>query len=405
MKTSQLCPAELDILDVLSVLQLKPSMTPRLRVLRWSGSDPLYANLFVGPSLRIFELESPGGGDGDAGAATLANVIHSSPDVETLDVMYKPGRQTSRVLAMLDATSWYRLRELCLMTETSSEFVPILGRLPVLDALYIKFEKSTKPPNVESSSPGSLFPRLTSLHVFSADLASIPTQLLFGAGNALRIADLCVNIDGHIPTATSLQECFATLLFASNRTALTQISVLIPTVESSLDMQDFQATLSTIQPLFALKGLTFLSVGLPFMLDDAGLLVIAKAWPSLSALHLGGQSQRYHHSDVTLCGLVHFIAGVPDLDFLTLNFDACDVAGAWDGCEGVEVKSYLLLWPGGSRILDASAVSKFIDEMLPDVELCQDDEDSWDEQGDPEGFVYRAAWMRVDELRLNRFCF
>lgn len=100
------------------------------------------------------------------------------------------------------------------------------------------------------------------------------------------------------------------------------------------------------------------------------------------------------HSNITLCGLVHFIAETPHLQDLTLNFDASDAVAAWDSCEDVEITcKQLYLWPGGSRILDASAVSNFLDKTIPCIELEEDD--GWGEHEDPEGFKYRREWVRV----------
>lgn len=278
---SQLCPAELDILQALSVLQLNPSMTPQLRALHWSGSHLLYVNLFVGPLLQAFRLDpSCDAADGDA-ATTLANVIHSSPDIEDVNVNNLRGQQTSRTLATLDSTSWNKLRTLNLRTSTSPEFVPILGRLPVLDSLKIKFGQSATHPNFKA--------RLTLLSAFVADLALIPVRVLLGAGSTPRLTELSLIMENDVPTAASLQECFMTLS-TGNHPAVKDITASTP-LPPSPDMLDFQATLSTIQPLFAFKGLIFLFVELPFMLDDAELLVLTKAWPSLETLDLGGRGQ------------------------------------------------------------------------------------------------------------------
>lgn len=253
--------------------------------------------------------------DGEA-SETLANLIHSSPIIERVVVYDGLGKQTSRTLATLDSTSWSKLRLLDLETDTSPEFVPVLGRLPLLEALNINPGTRTQHPSFKASPSGPLFPRLTLLRAFGTDLGSTPTRLLLCPESAPRLTDLTLIAEDDTPTANYLQVCFST--FLSNRPALTDVTVFVPTVRLS---PESQATLDTIQPLFGLKGLTNLTVSLPFALNDVALRTIPKTWPSLQTLNLGGKNQPHHRTDVTLGGLTHLVANSPRMRHLTLNFD------------------------------------------------------------------------------------
>lgn len=397
MDTSDLCQAELKILDALSLLQSKPSMAPRLHVLHWSGSHMMYANLFAGPFLQAVNLQSLGltGVDHWDAPATLANVIHSSPVIESLRVLDILGKQTSRTLATLDSTSWSKLRLLDLQTDTSPEFVPILGRLPVLEDLQINFGSRSGHPGFIPSPSEPLFPRLKSLRAFGTDLSSIPIQLLLGHGSAPHLTGISLMAEDDEPTAYFLQDWFTT--FLSNRPALRDISVFVPTVELTLESQ---ATLDTIQPLFTLKKLVNLAITLPFALDDNALSAIAKGWPSLQILDLGGTNHPHYHTSVTLSGIVQLVANTPRLENLSLNFDASDVAAAWKDRQDIEGACVHLreLCAGGSRILDAPAVAKFLGNVFPRVRVTEDDPNIWDADIDPDGIHYREKWRHVRAL-------
>lgn len=395
--TSDLCRAELKILDILSLLYAKPSMAPQIRVLHWVGSHLLYANLFVGPFLQAADLRSfhfDHDHDGDA-PATLANLIHSSPSIESVVMFDGTGSRTSRTLATLDSTSWAKLRVLDLQGRTSPEFVPTLGRLPVLEALHLNFGDNSGHSSSNPSPLEPLFPRLTLLCVFSAGLNSIPIQLLLGPGSSPQLTDLTLIAEDYAPTAYFLQDWFTT--FLSNRLGLTEITVFAPTVRLPLECQ---ATLETIRPLFALKKLVNLTVSFPFALNDATLRTIAKTWPTLRTLNLGGTNQPYHHTDVTLGGVVRLVANNPFLRDLTINFDASDVATARKN--GADIKSTCAhlreLWAGGSRILNAPSVAKFLRIVFPRVRVMEDDPGTWDEYEDPDGTRHRKGWLRVDAL-------
>lgn len=392
---------ELKILNLFGLL--RKSVAPRLRVLNWTARHVLYVNHFVGPSLKtvIVNFTDWGKNEDDQASGLIANLIHFSPALVNLVLAEDFGTRISGALAMLEPTSWSKLRVLCLESYVSPQIVPTLGNLPALETMEIRFIDNEEHHSPNTTSSKSLFPRLTSLQLSAANLTSIPTQFLLGPGNAPRLIELTLYMTDDVPVASSLRECFATLL--SRRLGLTRITVLAPPMRLSPQTVQDRATLGTIEPLFALKGLSDLTVSLPFTLDNAALLSIAEVWPSMEVLNLLGQDQPYSRTDVTLGGLAHFVAKCPSLRHLTLNFDASDVGSAWaPSCEDKPCPQLCELDAGASRILDARATAGFINSMFPSAWLVEGgSEGFWERPDAPEGVVYREKWRSVDRLLSN----
>lgn len=394
MSSQDLCSTELRILNLFGLL--RKSVAPRLRVLNWTATHLVYANYFVGPSLKAMIVnftDREKNEDGEA-SVLIANLIHFSPALENLVLAEDFGTGISDALATLEPTSWSKLRVLSLESYVSPQIVPTLGNLPALETMEIRFIDDEEHHSPNTTSSKSLFPRLTSLQLSAANLTSIPAQLLLGPGNAPRLIELTLYMTDDIPVASSLREFFATLL--SRRLGLTRITMLAPPMRRLSPR--YRATLGTIEPLFALKGLSDLTIpSHPFTLDNAALLSIAKVWPSMEVLVLGGQDQPYHDTDVTLGGVAHFVAKCPFLQHLTLNFDASDVGSAGASCN--PCPQLCELNAGASQIFDTHAVAHFIDSMFPSASLVEaDSEGLWEDADDPEGDVYRERWRSVDGL-------
>ncbi|KAJ3511987.1 hypothetical protein NLJ89_g3785 [Agrocybe chaxingu] len=81
---------------------------------------------------------------------------------------------------------------------------------------------------------------------------------------------------------------------------------------------------TTLQPLLAFKDLTTVSIALrcTFLLLDADLTSMAKAWPRLQHLQLGAMQGWGIDTNVTFVGLLSLLRLCPDLRYLVLPFDA-----------------------------------------------------------------------------------
>lgn len=387
---------ELKILDVFASLPSRPSLAPQLRVLYWGDLLAAYANLFVGPTLRAVSLVSLEKSDDVCGV--LANLIHCSPALERVEIHSPRDSQTSHALVTLDPTSWSRLRTLRLAGEIPPGSAAILGRLHGLRTLYVCFGGGdVTPPGLEAITSNHLFPLLVTLKALGSSPASIPIQLLLGGDSAPHLKCLVLGWISAPPNALYLKECFQ---LVRNRPRLRELSIYAQPIQLSPDTLELQATVDTIQPLFALKNLEDLTIYVPFALDDDALQTIAGAWPAMITLTLGGE-QPYHRTNVTLCGLAHFVLNSPSLRHLALSFDASDVQMAWDGCRDIEYVCERLrrLWPGTSRIVDSSAVAGFLGNIFPRMRIMEDEGIFIQSGGlDPEGSRHRRRWARAGTL-------
>lgn len=247
---------ELKILDVFASLPSRPSLAPQLRVLDWGDLLVAYANLFIGPTLRAVSLVAHEKNDDVCGV--LANLIHCSPALERVEIRSPHDSQSSHALVTLDLTSWSRLRTLRLAGQIPPGFAAILGRLPALRTLYVCLGgDDVTPPGLEATTSNRLFPLLVTLEVLGSSPASIPIQLLLGGDSAPHLECLILGWIGAPPHALYLKECFQ---LVRNRPSLRELSIYAPPIQLSPDTLELQATLDTIQPLFALKNLEDLKI-------------------------------------------------------------------------------------------------------------------------------------------------
>lgn len=382
--------ADLNILKTLNVLQLKPPLAPNLRVLCWMKSPLSYASLFIGPSLQSVTLSTIGPDPNDSWAISVAlvNIIQASPTIESLVVHDFNCEQTTHIRpATVGLTSCSRLRRLHLLRSISPDLVPILGQLPVLEELQLKFGDNSGHPSLEHSTSEPLFPRLKSFHALGADLASIPVEWILDPRNAPLLTELTFAATDNKLTADFLQNWFTKFC---DRMALTALDVFIPAVELP---PGSRATLETIRPLFALEGLVNLNVSFPFALNDDALGVIAETWPKLQTLNLGGRDRPFHSTDVTLCGVVRLVANSLSLRDLTINFNASDVAAARKSYEGRACPHLRGLWAGNSCILDEDSVAAFLRKVFPRVRM------KWDHlPRNAELAEFHRRWWCVDRI-------
>lgn len=204
-------PSQLDlnILQVLSLLQLKPPLAPKLRVLFCMELPLSYANLFIGPSLQAVTLSvgpDPNINDSLAISVALVNIIQASTTIKSLVVNDFHYEQTTHIGPATGVLkSWSGLRRLHLFRPISPDLVPILGQLSVLEELRLDFGDNSGHPSLEHSPSEPLFPRLKSFQALGADLASIPIEWIPDLHNAPLLTQLAFAAKKKKPTADFLQ--------------------------------------------------------------------------------------------------------------------------------------------------------------------------------------------------------
>ncbi|KAF9465182.1 hypothetical protein BDZ94DRAFT_1254739 [Collybia nuda] len=125
-----------------------------------------------------------------------------------------------------------------------------------------------------------------------------------------------------------------------------------------------------LEPLLAFNNLQTLHIALvcAITLDDSHITQMAKSWPKLQNLQLGCHLGWEKPSSITHRGLLAVAASCPELETLTISFDASELRDISPVIipEAVNTKvKYLSV--GDSRIVESAGVARFLSLVFPKV--------------------------------------
>ncbi|KAJ7511108.1 hypothetical protein B0H11DRAFT_2386649 [Mycena galericulata] len=309
---------------------------------------------------------------GYADVPSISRFICALQDVETLVV----GDMDSKAFAHI--ARFPRLRHLWLTSNMPTRLLPPPNDLPH-------------------------FPALRTLKYESIDHAP---SLLQWLGSSLVEFFLLARSRPATPTKRTIQELYSALASNCTHSSLKTISVGKPCRPGPMDPNQLNLYLVSgeeLRPLFCFRHLTHVSLShTPGVdLDDGVILDMARAWPCLEFLSLPSDSNCRLIPRLTLEGVYAFAKYCPNLESLTILFDATNVPklkirSKAGGRRRVSQENLDYLdvaySPIGTR---PHRVAEFLSTLFPFLEVIHTSYHDNPELRDADVVASHKAWMKV----------
>ncbi|KAJ7171357.1 hypothetical protein C8R46DRAFT_1216926 [Mycena filopes] len=388
-----------DVFDALGACLPRQFIFPNLQILHWTPNSSAvfhYVRLFLAPRIE------------DLSIASIETFSHLSL-LPTLALRYPQLKRLRIYLGheLLDSAVPFTGRLGCGVLQTY---------LPTSEPPASRHESArTVPSFSETKLPGcSWFPALSHLKVHSTEsaIAFITT-----------LPPKCRLVGFNLPhqeaswhTTEINHQLYSALQTHCVHSALLRIWVnpgqqgseySTPTAEQ---ITQYVVDIDIIAPLLSFPNLTWvcLSHAVGFSLDDAAILLIARAWPRIEVLGLRAHSCRDAPSQVTLEGLIALAVNCPSLRTLDLLFDATVVPKIPrnERRQLVRQKALHFLTVAGSPVGDVYRVAEFMAALFPRIEwiqTLQEEAVEWNGKGvverlDAEVKASHAAWKLIERL-------
>ncbi|KAJ7614981.1 hypothetical protein FB45DRAFT_1035777 [Roridomyces roridus] len=195
-----------------------------------------------------------------------------------------------------------------------------IARFASLRVLRLPSKNFSHLPTAPSGLP--LFPTLDTLECES--LTSGP-QLLEWTGSSLLEFKLTAKSWGSIPVKGDFRDLYSAIASHCRPENLHEISIGKPRVKAHAQhVSHYLVSVEELRPLFAFQNLVFVSLDhSPCVdLDDAGAAELARSWPFLQELHFHSDTSPRITPRLTLEGVAAFAESCPELEVLTILFDA-----------------------------------------------------------------------------------
>ncbi|EIW85497.1 hypothetical protein CONPUDRAFT_142036 [Coniophora puteana RWD-64-598 SS2] len=353
-------------IEILRALCWSPTfglLFPKLRALEWSGahSETLpFLRTLLGPSITdlILDLETP-----DAIIFNLvANLSTMCPHIKVFMWSRCPGNDSEEEAAILSQaiTSWKDLHELACPLDGHA--MNHLTSIPTLHALHIQLVGKASYPTLEDRA----YPALRTLQIIAPLEQSSPNSV----ESFMRASFFKLRLDSflghtHYPKQQTLGDLCMLLPDCIDTSTLKDVNIVECRWTRSLALQS-----SALGPLLQFHKLTVVNIDTPreIDLDDAALLDMAHAWPTLTSLKINPVFGWRLRSRVSLHGLCAVIRQLPGLSTLSIAIDA---DGAALDAIDEEYGQFLVTRPFALDLLDSrvgvnyAEVAAFFSALFP----------------------------------------
>ncbi|KAJ7779756.1 hypothetical protein B0H16DRAFT_1830060 [Mycena metata] len=267
-------------------------------------------------------------------------------------------------------------------------------------------------PFLEAKTP-DWFPALSDLAVLPMDMATalIPT-LTNRHLTEFSIPDASTYTESSWPTEQIAHYFYSALGKHCAHSSLREISIGGTFVNSNATPTAEQVSLyavdgTILNPLLSFGNLSRVALTSPvgFDLDDATILLMARAWPRVEFLSLTASPCRHMPSRVTLEGLFALAKYCPALNTLDLSFDAKVIPNKGDDEKQAASQNILTYFAvDASPVGDARRVAEFLAAIFPrlarietlhELLVSQARWDAVDHVPDADVVVSHNAWQEV----------
>lgn len=309
-----------DVLDVFGQCPPAQYVFPNLEKLWWHEPPFKHFSLFFTPRLNNIRLF-----DVDADFSVVSNHVRRCTHLKNAILCVKRGDYDPAARSSWPFSSIVRslthIEDLH-VPEIDSTAMEHLAEVPCLKGLHFSYQGPLEEPRQLELSVR--FPALIRLGV---PLVTVATTLLKFFWQT-PLETLVMNGTDRIPmTKIAAREFYSTLAAHCVYTSLLEIwnsgqtFLVEPTPEQILT---YSVGGDILQPLFSFSNLHKVELRHPvgFDIDNATILDMARSWPRLKIRKLVASTTRHMPSRVTLEGLYAFAEHCPQLNDLTLTFDA-----------------------------------------------------------------------------------
>ncbi|KAJ7809819.1 hypothetical protein B0H13DRAFT_2149651, partial [Mycena leptocephala] len=387
-----------DVYEILAASFPGDFIFPRLQTLDWFPIAPElfhHVHSFLSPGLTRLELHM----DYIADAVIFETLTAKFPGLNNVSIGgYTHVPSVSRFICALQDV------ETLVVSDLDSKAFAHIARFPRLRYLWLMSDKPTRllpPPN---DLPH--FPALRTLQYESIEYAP---SLLQWLGSSLVEFFLLARSWPATPTKRTVQELYSALASNCTHSSLKTISVGKPWRPEPIDPNQLNLYLVSgeeLRPLFCFRNLTRVSLShTPGVdLDDGVILDMARAWPCLESLSLPSDTNCRITPRPTLEGVYAFAKYCPNLQELTILFDATSVPKlkirSETGCRRrVSQESLTYLDVAYSSIgTRPRHVAEFLRTIFPCLEAIQSSyHDNPESRADAQAVASHKAWMKVYE--------
>ncbi|KAJ7614984.1 hypothetical protein FB45DRAFT_1008570 [Roridomyces roridus] len=199
-----------------------------------------------------------------------------------------------------------------------------IARLPCLRVCWLWSQKFSHLPTAPNNSP--LFP---GLHNFEcASLTSAP-KLLEWTGSSLLEFRLSAKSWDAVPVKGDFRELYSAIASHCRPDKLREICIGKPCCARvpPQHLAHYLVSVEELRPLFVFQNLVCVTLShSPCVdLDDAAAVEMARSWPHIQELHFRSDTKHRITPRITLEGIAAFAEHCPELEDLTILFDATDV--------------------------------------------------------------------------------
>ncbi|KAJ7153668.1 hypothetical protein C8R46DRAFT_1357078 [Mycena filopes] len=379
---------------------------PNLKSLSWAavkGSHSPFLHLFLSPGLETISMTKL---SGDAHLSLLPSLAIYLPRLKsvTISTTTRWPQGQSEHTTMIRSLAY--LERLNVPSLDQSAFTH-LSELPGLTSFSIREGPHFVPVREPSDTP--TFPALRQISLPNTPPAFLLVLLAMISARSLRRFHVVTYL---APTCAETTQLYALLAACSHPHEFTGLS--LETQPSSVphfgaQILDGPIPAAALRPLLQFRNLSRirLSPSTGFDLDDAFLADLARAWPAVRSLRLGGsedESVSYYRrppSRVTLRGLRALAHGCPVLHTLALPFNALIVPTlAPDEPLPSPPSSLSDLVLYDTPLADPGAVAAYLGvifPMLSDIRTAAFDEHD-DADVEEEAYALDALWGQVNEI-------
>ncbi|KAJ7168709.1 hypothetical protein C8R46DRAFT_1268164 [Mycena filopes] len=378
---------------------------PNLKSLSWTAVGQAYSpflHLFMSPDLETISMRRL---SGDAHLSLLPSLAIHSPRLKSVTIFTtrQPQGQSEHTTMI---RSLVYLEKLDVPSLDQSAFTH-LSELPGLTSFSIRVGPHFVPVHGPSDTP--TFPALRQISLPNTPPAFLFVLLTMISARSLRSFHV---VTSSSPTRAETTRLYALLAACSHPHEFTDVSVETqpsPAPFFGTQILDEPIPTTALLPLLQFRNLSRICLAPPagFDLDDAFLTDLARAWPAVLSLRLGGSEDeivsyyRRPPSRVTLRGLRALAHGCPVLHTLALPFNALIVPTlAPDEPLPSPPSSLSDLVLYDTPLADPGAVAAYLGvifPMLSDIRTAAFDEHD-DADVEEEAYALDALWGQVNEI-------
>ncbi|KAJ7617622.1 hypothetical protein DFH06DRAFT_1107359 [Mycena polygramma] len=365
---SQLPP--LEILEILALCHPGDPLFPNLRFLDWTDLDHsrfCHIHMFLGPRITTLYIQLP---STVPPLSILPRIALKCPSLTFAEVYYEGVPPFGFREHICSSTSLFvrglqgieRLR----VNDLDASAIEHLGTLSTLNNLTMENLDDTTAISSSRSPHTPRFPALLRLEIYPNTL-----QVAISCITALSppaLVDLKVVSTHGCTTFSAISALYRSVVVNIPHT-LWYLNLDIYHAERLVLLEAYAAKHAALQMLFCFGNLVILSLRIPggFDLDDAMVLLLARAWPNLRELELVPDEVLPGDRRVTLATLRVFADNCPDLTYLGIELNAHEIpASELDDSEQRTIHTSLTnLLLGHSPIDDTFAVASFLSSIFP----------------------------------------